>query len=683
MKILGMMSGTSADGIDTAILEIYGVIPQIEWKVLFHHHVSYPDALREEIFACFRPESSAVDRICRLNFALGKAYGEAALETIQAAGLTKDDIQLIGNHGQTLWHIPANLPGASTLQIGEPAVIAEITGLPVVSNFRTADMAAGGHGAPLVSFADVCLFSSAKKVRAAQNIGGIGNVTWIPKIGDDSHPPIAFDTGPGNMLMDDAIERISGGQEHFDRDGQLAASGQADPDFLAELLAHPYFHMLPPKTTGREEFGKQYGAKLYEEKKKRGLSDADYLATLTALTAQSIARAYREFLPTFPDEVIIHGGGALNPTLMTMLRDALAPAEISTTERFGMPAEAKEATAFALMAYQTWRRQAGNIPSATGARHPAIMGSITLAPLKPETDNPAAHVTEAQNPNTARIDELSTLALVQTINEEDAKVQPAVTAILPQLAQAVDAVAARMRKGGRLIYFGAGTSGRLGVLDASEVLPTFGVSPELVTGRIAGGYGALLHAVEDAEDNDLLGAQEIRELNVTENDSIVGIAASGSTPYVIGALDEARQRGALTIGLACNPQAKLADHVDIALLPVPGPEVISGSTRMKAGTAQKMVLNILSTAVMIRQGKVYGNLMVDVVPTNSKLIARQRGITAKACGISEDAAAELLARCDGETKTAIVCHLAGVTPDEARARLKAADGFIRRAVQGA
>ncbi len=681
MKILGMMSGTSADGIDAAILEIYGVIPQIEWKVLFHHHIPYPDILREEIFACFRPETSTVDRICRLNFTLGAAYGEAALETIRLAGLTPNEIQLIGNHGQTLWHIPANLPGASTLQIGEPAVIAEMTGLPVVSAFRTADMAAGGHGAPLVSFADVCLFTSAEKFRAAQNIGGIGNVTWIPKTSDSVHPPIAFDTGPGNMLMDDAIERITNGQQHFDRDGEKAAQGKVHSAFLAKLLEHPYLQMRPPKTTGREDFGKQYGALLFEEKNKLNLSDADYLSTLTALTVQSIARASREFLPVFPDEVIVHGGGALNPVLMRMLREALAPAQIFTTDRFGLPTEAKEAAAFALMAYQTWHHQSGNIPSATGARHPVIMGNITPAPLRPGRIDENAGVTEAQNPNTTHIDELSTMALVQTINEEDKKVQSAVADVLPQLVQAVDAITARMRKGGRLIYFGAGTSGRLGILDASEILPTFGVSPDVVTGRIAGGYDALLHAVEGAEDNTDLGAEEMRRLNVGPNDSIVGIAASGNTPYVLGGLEAARQCGALTIGLACNPQGKIIDYAEIAILPVPGPEVISGSTRMKAGTAQKMVLNILSTAVMIRQGKVFGNLMVDVIPSNSKLIARQRKITAKACGISEDTATALLARCNGETKTAIVCHLANVTPENARARLAAADGFIRRALQ--
>ena len=682
MKILGMMSGTSADGIDAAILEIYGVIPQIEWKVLFHHHIPYPDILREEIFACFRPETSAVDRICRLNFALGATYGEAALETIRLAGFTPHEIQLIGNHGQTLWHIPANLPGASTLQIGEPAVITEMTGLPVVSDFRTADMAAGGHGAPLVSFTDVCLFASAEKVRAAQNIGGIGNVTWIPKTGDNIHPPIAFDTGPGNMLIDDAIERITNGQQHFDRNGETAAHGKVHSAFLTKLLEHPYLQMRPPKTTGREDFGKQYGALLFEEKNKRDLSDADYLATLTALTVQSIARAYREFLPVFPDEVIVHGGGALNPVLMRMLRDALAPAQVFTTDRFGLPTEAKEAAAFALMAYQTWHHQSGNIPSATGARHPVIMGNITPAPLQPpDRIGENAGVTEAQNPNTTHIDELSTMALVQTINEEDKKVQSAVADVLPQLVQAVDAITVQMRKGGRLIYFGAGTSGRLGILDASEVLPTFGVSPDVVIGRIAGGFDALFRAVEGAEDDIYLGAEEIRKLNVGPNDSVVGITASGNTPYVISGLEEARQRGALTIGLACNPCGKIIDYAKIAILPVPGPEVISGSTRMKAGTAQKMVLNILSTAVMIRQGKVYGNLMVDVIPSNSKLIARQRKITARACGIDEDTAAALLTRCDGETKTAIVCHLANVTPENARARLAAADGFIHRALQ--
>lgn len=679
MRILGMMSGTSTDGVDAVIMDIDGFIPDLEWKILFHHHVDFSETLRDEIFACFRPETGSVDRLCKLNFALGKVYGEAALETIKAAGMQPDEIDLIGSHGQTLWHIPANIDGASTLQMGEPTVIAEITGLPVVSNFRTADMAAGGHGAPLVSFADVCLFSSKESVRAAQNIGGIGNVTYIPRSGDSVHLPIAFDTGPGNMLIDDAIERITNGEQHFDRDGLIAASGKVNEAFLSELLRDPYLQMKPPKTTGREYFGKQMGERLYEEAKRKGISDKDYVATVTDFTAESIVQAYHDFLPEFPEEVIVHGGGAHNPVLMAALKTKLSPSKVLSVSDFGILPEAKEGMAFALMAYQTWHKQQGNIPSATGARHPAIMGNITFAPLRfPKKCEEMQ--TESQNPKTTHIDEANTIAMVQMISEADKAVQPAVERVLPEIAKAVDAIAERMSRGGRMIYFGAGTSGRLGVLDVSEVLPTFGVQRELVFGRIAGGNKALTEAIEGAEDNPSGGREDVHNAGINETDSVIGITASGRTPYVLGAMEEAHKRGALTVGVACNGNCKLQQYVDIAILPNTGPEVISGSTRMKAGTAQKMILNMLSTSVMIKLGKTFGNLMVDVSPSNEKLIVRQRRIVAKACNISEDEASKWLESCSGETKTAIVACLKRVSAKEARGLLCESGGFVKKAI---
>ena len=680
MIVLGMMSGTSGDGIDTAVVEIFGIPPVVEWKLIHHDHMPFPKEVRDEIFACFRPESSSVDRLCRLNFALSEVYADAALKTIRNAGMTPEQIDLIGNHGQTLWHIPADQPHASTLQLGDPSVIAERTRIPVVSNFRTADMAAGGNGAPLVSFADSMLFRSPDKIRAAQNIGGIGNVTWLPVSGDADHEVIAFDTGPGNMLIDYAAGLISKGELAYDRDARFALQGTVNEDFLEEILRDPYFAMQPPKTTGREYFGVQYGEKLKKRSDELGLSDCDFIATLTALTAQSIANAYRDFLPVFPDEVIVSGGGALNPLLMRMLREKLAPAAVFPIDDLGMLSEAKEAAAFALMAHETFHKRPGNIPSATGARHPVIMGSVTWAPPAGRI-SAAEGVTEKANPKTERIDEMSTLGMLQTINDEDRKVAEAVGKELPQIAAAVDAVTERMSRGGRLIYIGAGTSGRLGVLDASEIPPTFGASPDLVQGRIAGGMSALLTAVEGAEDDPEGGKKDIRDLNVGPDDSVVGIAASGNTPYVIGGLDEARSRGALTIALACSKQGKIAGHADIAILPEPGPEVISGSTRLKSGTAQKLVLNMLSTGVMIRLGKTYGNLMVDLQASNRKLIKRKIRITSAACGISPEEAETLLERCGGNVKTAIVSRIRGISPEEAAQILKETGGFVKKALR--
>lgn len=289
--------------------------------------------------------------------------------------------------------------------------------------------------------------------------------------------------------------------------------------------------------------------------------------------------------------------------------------------------------------------------------------------------------TEERNASTIDIDTLPTLDTLTLINAEDQKVALAVRSELPNIAAAVDAITTRMQHGGRLIYIGAGTSGRLGVLDASECPPTFGASPELVVGLIAGGLAALTGAIEGAEDDRECGASEIADLNINQNDSVVGVAASGRTPYAIGGLEEARRRGALTVSIACNRPSPLEELAEIGIAPIVGAEVISGSTRLKAGTAQKMILNMLSTGVMIKLGKTYSNLMVDVQATNSKLRQRALRIVASATGLGMDQAGELLQACDGEVKTAIVARLANVTPEAARERLRETGGYVRKAVE--
>ncbi|MBN1641678.1 MAG: N-acetylmuramic acid 6-phosphate etherase [Anaerolineae bacterium] len=296
------------------------------------------------------------------------------------------------------------------------------------------------------------------------------------------------------------------------------------------------------------------------------------------------------------------------------------------------------------------------------------------------TDKPP--LTEARNPRTASLDRLSSLEIVTLINDEDARVAGAVRAELGQIARAVDAIAERLRRGGRLFYFGAGTSGRLGVLDASEMPPTFGVSPELVQGVIAGGDSALRRSSEEAEDDARGGAQAVRDAGVGERDAVVGIAASGTTPWVLGAVAEARQHGAVTIAVTCNPEGPLAHSVEIPIAPFVGPEAIAGSSRMKAGTAQKMVLNMLSTATMVRLGKVYGNLMVDVQPTNAKLRRRALQILQEAAGADAEAARAALDETGYQVKAALVTLLAGVDAEEARRRLARTEGDVRRAVEG-
>lgn len=290
-------------------------------------------------------------------------------------------------------------------------------------------------------------------------------------------------------------------------------------------------------------------------------------------------------------------------------------------------------------------------------------------------------VTEARNPATLNIDTVPTLDMVRLINAEDQRVAEAVAGELPAVARAIDEIADRMRKNGRLIYVGAGTSGRLGVLDASECPPTYGTLPEQVVGLVAGGLDALTHSVEGAEDDRESGARDLDAVGLIALDSVVGIAASGRTPYVLGALAQARGRGALTISLTCARPSPMADAADIAIAPVVGPEVITGSTRLKAGTAQKMVLNMISTGVMIRLGKTYGNLMVDVQATNAKLQARAQRIVVEACGVSPEQASALLQACDGQVKVAIVAHLAGISTAAARERLAERGGVVREALR--
>ena len=293
----------------------------------------------------------------------------------------------------------------------------------------------------------------------------------------------------------------------------------------------------------------------------------------------------------------------------------------------------------------------------------------------------AALATEQANPATRDLDRMSPLEIVQAMNAEDARVAGAVATELPQIARAVEEIAARLRRGGRLIYVGAGTSGRLGVLDAAECPPTFSTPPDLVVGLIAGGPTALTRSVEEVEDRADAGRAEIERLDVTEWDAVVGLAASGRTPYVLGAVAAARERGVLTVGLACNAGTPLADLVEIMVASVVGPEVISGSTRLKAGTAQKMVLNMLSTGAMVLLGKTYGNLMVDLQPANAKLRRRAVRIVQSATGLDATAAAAALHAAGNDVKAAIVAARAGISPEEARARLAASGGVVRRALE--
>ncbi|MEQ5286679.1 N-acetylmuramic acid 6-phosphate etherase [Providencia huaxiensis] len=289
-------------------------------------------------------------------------------------------------------------------------------------------------------------------------------------------------------------------------------------------------------------------------------------------------------------------------------------------------------------------------------------------------------VTESRNEASTNIDQLSTAEMLKVINDEDKLVPLAVEKVLPEIAQLVDKVAEAFLKGGRLIYSGAGTSGRLGILDASECPPTYGTPHEQVVGLIAGGHQAIFRAVENAEDKPELGEQDLKDIQFNKNDVLVGIAASGRTPYVLGALAYAHQIGATTAAISCNPNSPVANSADIAITPVVGPEVVTGSSRMKAGTAQKLVLNMITTGAMIRIGKVFGNLMVDVEATNAKLIERQTKIVMEATQCDRNTAESALQQCDRHCKTAILMVLSGLNADEARQLLSNNNGFIRTAL---
>lgn len=374
MIIIGMMSGTSTDGIDAVVVRFEPNPSQRapQWELLKHVSIPFAPALHSEILACLRADTGTVDRICALNFDLGETYANAALHAMAAAGLDAEQVDLIGNHGQTVWHIPNH----STLQIGSPAVIAERTGVTTLSNFRTRDIAAGGHGAPLVSFLDALLFTHPTMSRVMQNIGGIANSTFLPA--HDPNHAFAFDSGPGNALIDDAVRRATNGAQQYDTGGTLAAQGHVDQTLLQELMADPYLKQPPPKTTGRELFGTPFGERVSQTAQARGILTNDLIATLTMFTAKSIADGYRDFFPSMPSEVIVSGGGAKNPTLLQMLQQELnEKTRVRTIDEFGIPPDAKEALAFAMFAYMTWHGMPSNLPTATGARHPVILGDIT------------------------------------------------------------------------------------------------------------------------------------------------------------------------------------------------------------------------------------------------------------------------------------------------------------------
>ncbi|HVX66126.1 MAG TPA: anhydro-N-acetylmuramic acid kinase [Bryobacteraceae bacterium] len=375
MRIAGIMSGTSLDGIDVAIIDTSG---RGRLKLLAFETTPYPDRVRAELLAVSNA-AAHVATLARLNFVLGELYARAVAETCRRHAVPLDSVDLIGCHGQTVFHDGNPTPFlrfalASTLQLGEAAVIAERTGIPVVSNFRPRDMAAGGKGAPLVPFVDYLLFRHQRLNRVALNIGGIANLTAIPA-GAQPRQVLAFDTGPGNMVIDALVSIFSRGAMTYDRGGRIAAQSKPNAKLLATLMRDRYYTSRPPKTAGREQYGREFVDKLIAT----GLPLPELIATATALTAASVAAAVHRFVrPKMKaDELIVSGGGAHNTCIMSHLAAFMPDVAVCTSSDYGVNLDAKEAIAFALLAYETLRGRPANLPSATGARRQAVLGTIT------------------------------------------------------------------------------------------------------------------------------------------------------------------------------------------------------------------------------------------------------------------------------------------------------------------
>lgn len=374
--VIGLMSGTSADGVDVALVEISGSGLATEIELVAFGTFPYADEVRSRIFDLFSVETARVDEICTMNFVIGQQFAKSVLMLLEKVGIAPTEIDLIGSHGQTIHHMPKALVPA-TLQIGEPAVIAHETGIPTVADFRVADVAAGGEGAPLVSYIDYLLFHHDSQTIGLLNIGGIANLTVLPA--DCSIEAVhASDTGPGNMILDACVEKITDGTMQFDENSELARQGTVCEPLLQQWLAHPFFALTPPKTTGREMFGTTFTNTYLQQIQKHNISDYDGLATLTALTVRSIAQYYADYVmaQTPLDILYVSGGGARNPLMMRGLSDTFDPIPVVDVSETGVSGDAKEAIAFAILANEAVHGNCSNVPNATGASCRKVLGKF-------------------------------------------------------------------------------------------------------------------------------------------------------------------------------------------------------------------------------------------------------------------------------------------------------------------
>jgi anhydro-N-acetylmuramic acid kinase len=657
---VGLMTGTVLDGnIDVALLRTDG---ETISDFGAYRLAPYPPGLLELLqdtlaqaraWAFNGPEPEIFSRA---EDALTRAQAEAVRDLVETAGPGLARLGIVGFHGQTVLHrAPApGLPGR-TRQLGNGALMAELLGVPVAYDFRSADVAAGGQGAPLAPIYHAALLrtAGAGAETAVLNLGGVANVTaW-----DGTHPVAGFDTGPANAPLNDWVRAQGLGE--MDRDGALALSGTVDEDRLTRLLDHPYLFRAFPKSLDRFDFT----AAMAE-----GLSPADGAATLTAFTCAAVGRGL-DLLPARPQRLIVSGGGRRNPAIMAALPHRAGVA-VQPAETLGWRGDAVEAECFAFLAVRTLRGLPISFPGTTGAPHP-LPGGRTAWP------RPA---TERASPRFATIDGWDSSDLVAGMLDGQFAAIAAVRAASPALSRAIDAAADRLRSGGRIVTLGAGTSGRIATQDAVELRPTFDWPASRTLTLMAGGDAALIAAREGAEDAGPEAIEALTAHEVGPTDVVIGVAASGGTPFTLAGLHHARTGGALTIAIYNSPGAPMSRAAEHPILLDTGAEFIAGSTRMQAGTAQKAALNILSTGVMIRLGYVWRGKMVEMRPTNAKLRLRAIAMIADLTDTDPDTARTALDAAGGTIKLAVVMLASALDRAGAEALLARHGGNLARAM---
>lgn len=658
---VGLMTGTVLDGnIDVALLRTDGerVTDFGGWRLS-----PYPPglldllerALAEARLWNFEGPEPAI--FAEASEALTRAQAEAVRDLADSAGPGLDRIGLVGFHGQTVLH-RASEPGriGATRQLGDGALMANLLGVPVAWDFRSADVAAGGQGAPLSAIYHKALLdmAGAGPETAVLNLGGVANVT--ARHGDSV---IAFDTGPANAPLNDFVR--AAGLGPMDRDGALALSGHVDEDRLARLLSHPWLSQPWPKSLDRYSFTASMAD---------GMTPADGAATLTAFTAGAVGKAL-DLLPERPRRLIVCGGGRRNPAIMAALAQR-AEVQALPAESLGWRGDAIEAECFAFLAARVHRGLPISFPATTGAPRPMTGGRLSYP--RPATERAA--------PRFAAVEDWPTADLLEAVLEGQAAAIAAVRGAARPLSRAVEAAADRLTGGGRLIVLGAGTSGRIAVQDLVELRPTFSWPENRSIPLIAGGEAALITAREGAEDAGPEAIAALDAAGLDAGDVVIGVAASGGTPFTVAGLCHARDRGALTIALYNSPGAAMGLAAEHPILLDTGAEVIAGSTRMKAGTAQKAALNALSTGIMVRLGYVHRGKMVQMLPTNAKLRLRAEAMVADLAGVSAARAAETLDVAGGRIPLAVVMLARGLERSAAEALLARHGGNLGRALQG-